>query len=49
MGRVIQKTICTPMNCGTGQTPLNLSVTYDLTGFETSVSFYGAPWGAWWK
>jgi RHS repeat-associated protein len=41
MGRVIQKTICTPMNCGTGSTPQNLTVTYDLAGDETSVSFNG--------
>ena len=41
MGRVIQKTVCTPMNCGTEEVPLNLSVTYDLAGDETSVSFYG--------
>lgn len=41
MGRVIQKTICTPMNCGTAESPLNLSVTYDLAGNETSVSFNG--------
>ena len=41
MGRVIQKTVCTPMNCGTGQAPLNLSVTYDLAGETTSVSFNG--------
>lgn len=41
MGRIIQKTVCTPMNCGTEEVPLNLSVTYDLAGDETSVSFYG--------
>jgi RHS repeat-associated protein len=41
MGRVIQKTVCTPMNCGTEEAPLNLSVTYDFAGDETSVSFYG--------
>lgn len=41
MGRVVQKTICTPMNCGTEEAPLNLTATYDLAGDLTSVSYYG--------
>lgn len=41
MGRVIQKTICTPMSCGTGATPQNLTATYDLGGDLMSVSYNG--------
>jgi RHS repeat-associated protein len=41
MGRVVQKTVCTPMNCGTGQPPPSMFIGYDLAGDMTSISFYG--------